>query len=86
VPFQPDPRIADLLVRLPERPLATAVWKHTMPGQRPDQANTKGARWNPPEVPALYFAIDRETAEAEGDYLDSIQPQPIRGSRQVHKV
>lgn len=86
VTFQPDPRVADRLVRLPESPFAGEVWKHTMPGQKPDQANTKGARWNPPDVPALYFALDRATAEAEGDYLASVQPQPIRGVREVHRI
>ena len=57
-----------------------------MPGQRPEFANTKGARWNPPGVPTLYFSMERQVATAEGDYLSSVQPQPIAGVRQIHQL
>lgn len=84
--FQPDPRAAESLVRLEVAPFRGVVWKHTLPGQSPSAANTKGARWNPPGVPAIYVAVDKETALAEGRYLASAQPQPVRGERQVHEA
>ena len=83
--FQPDPRIAETLARLPEGQYEGDVWKHTLPGQPPTTANTRGARWNPPEAPAVYVAMERGTALAEGQYLVALQPQPIRGIRHIHR-
>lgn len=84
--FQPDPRIAESLARLEEVPFGGTVWKHTLPSQSPSAPNTKGARWNPPGVPAIYLAIERDTALAEGAYLAGIQPQPIKGPRHLHEI
>jgi len=85
VPFDPDPRIVEILARLDETGFEGEVWKHTLPGQPPEAANTKGARWNPPDVPAIYVALERATATAEGDHLVSMQPRPIRGARTLHR-
>ena len=60
------------------------VWKHTMPGQPPEAANTRGARWNPPGVSAIYVALSKGVALAEGQHLASLQPQPLRSGRRVH--
>ena len=37
-------------------------------------------------MPAIYLALERETALAEGAYLVSLQPQPIQRTRQIHEV
>lgn len=84
--FEADPRVAEALARLPETKFEGSAWKHTLPTQPIAAANTRGARWNPPGVPAIYFALERETALAEGDYLVGLQPQPIRGRREIHEV
>jgi RES domain-containing protein len=84
--FEPDPRIVEVLARLKETEFTEHVWKHTLPGQPVDAENTHGARWNPAGVPARYYALDRPTALAEGNYLASVQPQPIRGVRIVHEL
>src|SRR4029077_3380124 len=48
--------------------------------------NRRGARWNPPGVPALYLATERDTALAEGRFLVSRQPQPIKRGRTLHHL
>jgi RES domain-containing protein len=40
----------------------------------PERENTLGARWNPPQVPAIYTSLARETALAEADYQISMEP------------
>jgi RES domain-containing protein len=84
--FQPDPKLAEILARLDETGFDGQVWKHTLPSQAPTAANTRGARWNPAGVPALYLSLDRETALAEGTHLVRLQPEPIRGTRHIHEV
>src|SRR5436190_17958259 len=42
----------------------------------PDQENTRGARWNPPNVAAIYLSCQRYGAIAEGDH--AIAAQPLR--------
>lgn len=48
-------------------------WRHVLGEREPIRFNTLGARWNPPEIPALYASLERTTALAEGDYLLSLQ-------------
>jgi len=49
-------------------------------------ANTRGARWNPPGVEAIYGSLSPRTAAAEVDYLISRQPVPIRKARITHEL
>lgn len=83
--FSPDPRIAEALARQPETQYDGDVWKHTLPKQPPEAANTRGARWNPPGVPAVYVALSRDTAIAEGQHLVRLQPVEVRGTRHIHR-
>lgn len=50
------------------------------------RANTRGARWNPPGVEAVYGSLSPSTAAAEVDYLISRQPVPIRKARITHEL
>lgn len=84
--FQPDPRIAEALARLATIDAPNEVWKHTFVGQSPIAPNTRGGRWNPRDVPAIYLALERETAVAEGRYLIAQQPQPIRRGRTLYRI
>ncbi len=84
--FQPDPQVADTIPRLKSIRLDGEVWKHAFASQPPTAANNRGGRWNPPDVPAIYVAMERETALAEGAYLVTIQPQPIRRGRAIHRM
>jgi RES domain-containing protein len=86
VAFQPDPRIAEALARLATIGAPNEAWKHTFVGQSPVAPNTRGARWNPRDVPAVYLAFTRDTAMAEGRHLVAQQPQPIRRGRTLSRV
>jgi RES domain-containing protein len=52
----------------------------------PDRENTLGARWNPPEVPAIYTSLARETVIAEAEYQLDMEPlrPPVR--RTVYEI
>src|SRR5262245_37769945 len=55
-------------------------------GFSPDRENSRGARWNPPEVPAIYTSLKRETAIAEGDYYIALQPRRPWPRRTIHRI
>jgi len=52
----------------------------------PVKPNMRGARWNPPDVAALYASLDRETAIAEGDHLLSMQPLRPTAARRLYAM
>jgi len=52
----------------------------------PQKDNQSGARWNPPEVPAIYCSLQAETAVAEGDFHIALQPFRPRAERRVHRI
>ncbi len=52
----------------------------------PDRENTLGARWNPPEVPAIYTSLSRDTVIAEAEYQMSMEPIRPRVRRSVYTV
>jgi len=82
--FAPD--LLDAIERAPVRRLETVVWRHTFGSNPPEQANTGGARWNPPGVDALYASLERRVAIAEGDYRLSLEPLRPSVRRSLHQV
>ena len=53
----------------------------------PDAENTRGARWNPPDVAAIYLSLPRDGAIAEGDHAITIQPlRPRLARRYLYPV
>lgn len=62
------------------------VWRHTIGNAPAFRPNIRGARWNPPNVAALYTSLSRDAALAEGSYLLAAQPIPPRLPRQVHQI
>jgi RES domain-containing protein len=84
--FEPDPALLDRLSKLEPHAWVGTVWRHTLADNPPDKTNTRGARWNPPGVEALYTSLQRSTALAEGDYLLAIQPLPPTTKRTVHRL
>jgi len=50
------------------------VYRHMFASQPPTRANTGGARWNEPNLAAIYTSCERETALAEAEYYISLQP------------
>jgi len=79
----------DLLARLeqlePQR-YEGPVFRITFGSTPPERANTRGARWNPPDVAALYTSIDRETVLAEGEHLVASQPVRTTAPRRIHTI
>jgi RES domain-containing protein len=72
----PDAVVAARLADLEVRPWSGEVWRHMFADNPPEKRNVRGARWNPPEVEALYVSLDAQTALAEAEHL--IESQPLR--------
>ena len=53
--------------------LGSSVWqglffRHMFADNGPLLENRRGARWNPPGVPAIYASLERETVLAEAEH------------------
>jgi RES domain-containing protein len=76
--------LVDQLSALPATAWSGDVFRWTFTGTPPDRANTRGARWNPPGVPALYTSFARDIILAESDYLIQAQGIPPNRVREIH--
>src|SRR6267143_1133239 len=52
----------------------------------PDRENTLGARWNPPEVPAIYTSLSRDGVLAEAEYQMSLEPLRPPARRTLYAI
>lgn len=52
----------------------------------PERENTQGARWNPPQVPAIYLALSRDVVLAEAEYQMQSQPVRPKARRTIYRV
>lgn len=80
---------SDLLNRLQD--IEPSSWtgiafRHVFGENDPLRENTRGARWNPPEVPAIYTSLSRDGALAEADFLLSLQTPRPRVNRTIYQV
>jgi len=82
----PDAAIAARLAGFGAAAWSGEVWRHTFANNAPERRNVRGARWNPPDVEALYVSLDRATAIAEADYLIEAQPLRPRAKRTIHRL
>lgn len=74
-----DPQLLDAIESLGVEVLTNAtVWRHMFNEHPPELPNTRGARWNPPGLAAIYTSENRDTAIAEGQH--AIDSQPLRPS------
>lgn len=72
-----DPELLDAIERLGAEALdSVTVWRHMFNEHPPELSNTRGARWNPGGLSAIYTSEERQTAVAEGQH--AIDSQPIR--------
>ena len=62
------------------------TWRLTFSKQNPLRANVRGARWNPPDVSALYTSLTEATARAEFKYIVEAQPIPPSDTISVHRL
>lgn len=81
-----DPRLLDALESFEAGPWEGIAFRHVLGSYAPDRANVRGARWNPPEVAALYMSLDEATAKAEGDRLLAVQPVAPRVARTIYEL
>jgi len=52
----------------------------------PELSNTRGARWNPPGLAAIYTSDERGTAVAEGQHAIDSQPLRPKAQRYVYEL
>jgi len=81
-----DPALLDAIEGLPVADWRGRVWRHMFNDYTPDRVNTSGARWNPPGVGAIYTALQRRTALAEGQYAIDVQPRRTYAKRVLYQV
>lgn len=81
-----DPVLLDALERFDARPWTGRVYRHVLGSARPELANVRGARWNPPGTSALYTSLAEATAKAEGDHVIAMQPVPPRAARTIYEL
>jgi hypothetical protein len=74
-----EPSLLDLLETFPATAHHGQAWRIAFVGQEPLRANTRGARWNPKDVSALYTSLSEECVRAEFRHI--LELQPIRPSQ-----
>lgn len=79
-----DPRLLD---ELGDRVISWEgeLWRIVLAGSDPVVANSRGARWNPPDLETLYFSLDPRVANSEIEALLSREPIPIRKERKLFR-
>ena len=76
--------LLERLGALPARAWSGRTFRWTFPGTPPDRANSRGARWNPPGIAALYTSLSRDGVLAESNYLISAQGIAPTRARHIH--
>jgi len=80
------PNLLDQLQSFKVSPWEGVVFRHMLGEYPPERANTRGARWNPPEVAAIYTSLKRETALAEAEYRLGLEPFRPRIMRVLYSI
>ena len=81
-----DPALLDAIEGLEFDNWETDVWRQTIGDTDPLRPNARGARWNPPNVDALYCSLSSAGAAAELSSMISRQPVKIRKSLRTLKI
>jgi len=81
-----DSEIAEILADLPSGPWEGIAYRHMFANFPPDRENTRGARWNPPEVPAIYCSLGYDIVIAEAEYRLSLETVPPKVKRTIYKI
>jgi RES domain-containing protein len=80
------PELLDRLQAITSAPWAGQAFRHMFGDYPPDAENTRGARWNPPGVAALYTSLARDGALAEAKHQIAVQPIPPRARRTIYTL
>lgn len=82
-----DPDLLDAIESLGSETLDNVtVWRHMFNDNPPELSNTRGARWNPPGLAAIYSSHERDTAIAEGQRAIDSQPLRPNARRYVYEL
>ena len=81
-----DRELLEKLDELRAGPWRGEVFRHMFGDYPPERENQRGARWNPPETPAIYTSLTRDVALAEADFQISLQPVRPRASRTIYTI
>jgi hypothetical protein len=80
------PELLDRLQAITPAPWAGQAFRHMFGDYPPDAENTRGARWNPPGVAAIYTSLARDGALAEAEHQIAVQPIPPRARRTIYTL
>lgn len=80
------PEWLDRLQSAPEISWDGLVFRHMFGDIPPAKTNVAGARWNPPNVEAIYTSCEPETALAEAEYYLSLQPLRPKAKRVLYTI
>lgn len=84
--FSPERDTLEKLARLSPAPWSGPAWRQLPTGVRPSEPNTRGARWNPPGVQAIYTSVQPDVARAEALHRASLQPARPSKSHHLHEL
>ncbi len=79
--FSPDRKILEVVGAIEPAPLEASVFRWCFSHVDPLRPNRSGARWNPPDVEALYASLERDVCLAEMNHLLDLHSIPITKSR-----
>jgi RES domain-containing protein len=80
------PELLDQLQAAQPAPFSGVVYRHMFADYPPFAINTRGARWNPPGVGAIYSSLERATALAEAEHQIALQPLRPSARRTVYTL
>lgn len=82
-----DPDLLDAIESIGFEVLdGVTVWRHMFNDNPPELSNTRGARWNPAGLAAIYTSAERETAISEGQHAIDSQPLRPKARRFVYEL
>lgn len=82
-----DPDLLDAIEGLGAETLEDfTVWRHMFNDNPPELVNTRGARWNPAGIAAIYTSQERDIAIAEGQHAINSQPLRPKARRYVYEL
>jgi RES domain-containing protein len=81
-----DRDLLQALARISPSRWQGTVFRHMFANFPPERENTLGARWNPPEVPAIYTSLSRDGVLAEVEYQLSLEPLRPPARRTLYEI
>lgn len=81
-----DQKVLDTLARVPVKGWEGEAFRHMYARISADHENTLGARWNFPQVPAIYTSLSRAVVIAEAEHQIAMQPRRPKARRTVYRI